>query len=190
MIDGWTWFRERADAELGAGVASGRDWLADSVQQVDRKRRRRLAELAAAAGIVVVSLGLVGATVSLGETDRGPTGPGLPAPQEDGGAGDGAGTGSPTAAPGPVRGADPSRSSGGQRTAGPRPSVTAGRLDAPRTTPASAPVPPAGTTTPPLTPPKPSSTPTNPSPTSPSPPGPPPSSPSPSPTTPPASDGP
>lgn len=141
MIDGWSWFRERADAELGDTPPAPEDRLGDVLDRAGAVRRRRYAELGAAAGVVVVSLALVGATVSLGRTDRSPAGPGLPAPSEvSGEVTDG---GSPTPAPGPVRPADPTRTGVASPSGGGllgRPTVGTGGARLPLTTRASAPM--------------------------------------------------
>lgn len=181
MIDGWSWFRERADAELGDTPPAPEDRLGDVLGRAGAVRRRRYAELGAAAGVVVVSLALVGATVSLGRVDRSPAEPGLPAPNEvsaeitDGS--------SPTPAPGPVRPADPTRSAAGNPSRGGlpnRPTSTPGGTRIPPTNRVSAPA-----TTAPRTTPRPSATPTKPttSPTVTSPPTPSPTTPSPTPPT-------
>ncbi len=82
MIDGWSWFRERADAELGQAPDPPDDRLGDVVGRAAAAHRRRLAELSAAASMVIVSLALIGATVALGRANRTQDAPSLPAPAE------------------------------------------------------------------------------------------------------------
>jgi hypothetical protein len=184
VIDSWTWFRERSDAELGetpgpeldrlseaivhADAVSGRrqldgpelDRLSEAIVHADAvSGRRQLAQMIAAGAMVVVSLALVGVTVNLGVADRAPSsGPGLPVPQEEAGTGlsSPAATASPTRLPSPVARVDPSRSVAGQQTFRPRATLTVGRPLPAQTTGALATVPVA--TTPPPTPPKPSAT--------------------------------
>lgn len=166
MIDSWTWFRERSDAELGETPEPELDRLSEAIVHADAvSRRRQLAQMIAAGAMVVVSLGLVGVTVSLGAADRVPSsGPGLPVPQEEARAelSSRAATGSPTRLPSPVASVDPSRPATSQRTFRPRVTLTAGRPLPTQTPRASATVPVA--TTPPPTPPKPSTTTPQPSP--------------------------
>jgi hypothetical protein len=184
VIDSWTWFRERSDAELGETPEPELDRLSEAIVHADavsRRRqldepeldrlseaivhadavsgRRQLAQMIAAGAMVVVSLALVGVTVNLGVADRAPSsGPGLPVPQEEAGTGlsSRAATASPTPLPSPVARVDPSRPAAGQQTFRPRATLTVGRPVPTQPTGASATVPVA--TTPPATPPKPSAT--------------------------------
>lgn len=157
MRDGLARVRERVSTLRGGGDSPARDRYV--LLPAGSGRRRRLAEIGAAAGAVVVVLAFVGATVALRPTSSPqPDTPGLPAPTES------MQSVSPSSAP-----ATPSTSAvpNGRPTAGAppqttryTPSVTA---TAPATTPAptttaTTPAPPR--TTPPRTTPPPSATPT------------------------------
>jgi hypothetical protein len=74
MTDG-SWFRERVDAELGATPPVPEDRLPSVLERATGVARRRLAELAAAGAVVLVSLGLVVVTVLVSKGGPARTGP-------------------------------------------------------------------------------------------------------------------
>ena len=83
MRDGLARVRERVGALRGQDSSGARDRYV--LLPSGAGRRRRLAEVGAAVGIVVVVLAFVGATVALRPTSSSspePDGPGLPAPTE------------------------------------------------------------------------------------------------------------
>jgi hypothetical protein len=157
MRDGLARVRERVAALRGADSSGSRDRYV--LLPADAGRRRRLAEIGAVVGIVVVVAAFVGATVALRPTSSSspqPDGPGLPAPTEV--VSSAAGSTAPASSPTPS--ALPGRPTGEPERTGYRPpSPTATDPGGP-TTPApttrvSAPVPPRTTpprTTPPASP--------------------------------------
>jgi hypothetical protein len=157
MRDGLARVRERVSTVRGNGDSPGRDRYV--LLPAGSGRRRRLAEIGAAAGAVVVVLAFVGATVALRPTSSPqPDTPGLPAPTES------LPSVSPSSAPAT---ASTSAVPIGRPTVGAPPQTTrytpSATATAPATTPAptttaTTPAPPR--TTPPRTTPPPSATPT------------------------------
>ena len=176
MMDGWAWFRETADAELGVTPAEPDDRLGAVVAQANRSERRRATEIAAVVGVALLSFVLLGATVVVGLPNRTSDGPSLPPPTEviqpvDGEV-------SPAPAPAQVDNGSP-----GPTTTGPVPrrTIVGGRpaTPAPVTSRASAP---GSPTAPTSTIPRRSTPPPTPTPTVTPTPTPPPTSPTPTPT--------
>jgi hypothetical protein len=157
LADGLARVRERVSTLRGDGDSPGRDRYV--LLPAGSGRRRRLAEIGAAAGAVVVVLAFVGATVALRPTSSPqPDTPGLPAPTES------LPSVSPSSAPAT---ASTSAVPTGRPTVGAPPQTTrytpSATAAAPATTPAptttaTTPAPPR--TTPPRTTPPPSATPT------------------------------
>ena len=168
MNDAWSWFRGRADEELGDTPEQAQDRLGAVLAAVRSGQRRRTAEVGAAVGVVLLSVAVLGVAAARGGNPL-TSKPSLPAPTEETGR-----------LPGDVPGIDSEASptprvtitTGRSRTA-PVPSVgVPTRPSAPPTTPASATSPTGPTTTSPRR-------------TTPAPPPPPPPAPPPPPTPPP-----
>ena len=161
LTDGLARVRERVGALRGRGGGSGDRYV---LLPSGAGRNRRLAELGAVAGVVVVVVAFVSAAMALrpSSSPSAPPGPGLPAPTEFGvrlsGSPSPSGTSVTFVPPGPT-GADP--------TARDRPVPTASGTFTPTGTPTSgAPTTRASATVPPVTrPPVVTPTPTPPSPT-------------------------
>lgn len=180
MRDGLARVRERVSTLRGRGDSASQDRYV--LLPAGAGRRRRLAEIGAAAGAVLVVLAFVGATVALRPTSSSapqPDAPGLPAPteavQSPIGSTTPAGSSAPAVSPDRPHGTAPSRATPYPPPAASATVTATATAPAPATS-ASTPAPP-GTTAPHTTPP-PSATaspvPTTPSTTAPTPTTPPP----------------
>lgn len=102
MIDSWSWFRERADVELGDVPPEPADRLDAVVASAAPPTRRRLSEIGAAAGVALIAIALVAVTVVVSRQDPASSGPTLPAPSELGDQSERTDQRSPAPAPGGV----------------------------------------------------------------------------------------